>query len=81
LIFLALHVEQPVRLFLCVRRPTLAYTGGCRMDGFKTLLPGPVGGEGVEVVCWTGDAETGDSDDGTGSDMAEGAPTGRPGLS
>jgi hypothetical protein len=78
LIFLALHVEQPVRLFLCVRRPTLAYTGGWRRDGFVTLLP--AWGEGAGPVCSTGEAEAGDSDDGNGSDMLDGTPTGRPGL-
>jgi hypothetical protein len=49
LIFLALHREQPVRLFLCVRRPALAYPGGCWTGGVGKLLSRDVGVVGVAV--------------------------------
>lgn len=71
LIFLALHVVQPVRLFLCVRRPTPVYPGGCFMDGFGRLVPEAAGVGGVEVVCSTEDAETGCSDGGSRPDIME----------
>lgn len=68
LIFLDLQVEQPVRLFLCARRPTVAYPRGCCREGFGASSR-DVGGVVVSVPCWTEEAETGESDGGTRSDM------------
>ncbi len=77
LIFLALHVAHPVRLFLWARRPTLAYPGGCCIDGVGVgaaalSRDAGVGGvaavvrpvDGVEAACSAGDSR---------SDMTEGS--------
>jgi hypothetical protein len=71
-IFLDLHVEQPVRLFLCARRPILAYPGGCCRGGFGRASSRDAGGVGVSVACWTEEAETGESDGGMRSDIMGG---------
>ena len=77
LIFLALQVAQPVRLFLWARRPTVAYPGGCCIDGVGVGVGvvasrgAGVGGvavvkpvDGVEAACSAGDSR---------SDMTEGS--------
>lgn len=71
-IFLDLQVEQPVRLFLWARRPILVYPGGCCRGGFGRASSRDAGGVGVWVACWTEEAETGESDGGTRSDMMGG---------
>ena len=70
LIFLALHREHPVRLLRCVRRPALAYPGGCCRGGVGKLLAGGVGAVGV-VDCGAEVVETGGSGGGSRSDMIE----------
>jgi hypothetical protein len=69
LIFLALHREQPVRLFLCVCQPALVNTTGCWTGGVGRLPPRDVGVVGV-VICWAEVAETA-GDGGSRSDMIE----------
>lgn len=69
-IFLALHVWQPVRLFLCVRRP-LAYPRGWLGGWFGRPLPTDAGAAPAVMVvvvvvvvvvgccCWAADAGAG----------------------
>lgn len=70
LIFLALHVEHPVRLFLCDRRPKVVYPAGWDTErGFGKLFSGKAWTVGVEASWPPGGAESGRPDGGTTPDM------------